>query len=128
MVQKATKGINVSVKTVYNGPVFERQQLFYYFSYYILVENNSGHTIQLLERFWSIYDALKDPVYVQGTGVVGKTPVIKPNENYSYTSNCFLTSTTGAMNGKYKMLHTDTSEYFFVSIPTFQLTTESILN
>ncbi|PQJ21190.1 Co2+/Mg2+ efflux protein ApaG [Tenacibaculum sp. SG-28] len=128
MVQKATKGINISVKTVYKGPVFERQQLFYYFSYYILVENNSDDSIQLLERFWSIHDSLKDTNFVQGIGVVGKTPIIKAKESYSYTSNCFLSSTIGAMNGKYKMLNTDTGEQFFVPIPTFQLATESILN
>lgn len=128
MFQQVTKGIKISVKTVYNGTIYRGHVYHYAFSYFITIKNNSEDTVQLLERFWSIYDSLNQTEYVEGEGVVGQTPVIKPNETYNYRSNCFLVSSIGAMGGEYKMINTQTSEEFFVKIPTFQLTTSPTLN
>ena len=128
MFQQVTKGIKISVKTTYNGVVHRGHVTCYAFSYFISIENRSEHSVQLLERFWSIYDALNYTDYVHGEGVVGQTPIIKPSESYHYKSNCLLLSPIGAMGGKYKMIDTETSEEFHVEIPTFQLTTTPTLN
>ncbi len=128
MFQQVTKGIKISVKTKYNGNVFRGADTFYTFSYFITIENKSESTVQLLERFWVIHDALNNPEYVNGKGVVGQTPVIKPNGVYSYKSNCLLISPIGAMSGKYKMVNTHSFESFSVTIPTFQLVTLPTLN
>lgn len=128
MFQQVTKGIKISVKTVFNGPVHRGYQKYFAFSYYVLIENKSKETVKLLERFWTIFDALNHTEYVEGEGVVGETPTLLPKDTYSYRSNCFLTSSTGAMKGNYKMINTQTKEEFLVTIPTFQLTSTPTLN
>ncbi len=128
MFQQITKGIKISVKTTYNGTVHRGYTQHYAFSYFVTIQNNSKDTVQLLERFWSIFDALNETEFVEGEGVVGQTPVIKPNEEYNYRSNCFLLSPIGSMTGKYKMINIETQKEFLVTIPTFQLTTTPTLN
>ncbi len=128
MFQQVTKNIKISVKAKYNGLVKHNHKDYHAFSYFVSIENNSKETIQLLERFWNIHDSLNQTEHVQGEGVVGQLPVIRPNEEYHYRSNCFLTSTLGSMSGNYKMINTNTLEEFFVTIPTFQLVTGSSLN
>ncbi|WP_299677352.1 Co2+/Mg2+ efflux protein ApaG [uncultured Tenacibaculum sp.] len=128
MFQQITKGIKISVKTAFNGTIYRGYMQHYAFSYFVTIKNNSKETVQLLERFWTIFDALNDTEYVEGEGVVGQMPIIKPNEEYNYRSNCFLLSSVGSMTGKYKMINTETLEEFLVNIPTFQLTTTPTLN
>lgn len=128
MVQQITKGVKISVKTVCNGVVYRGHQQYYSFNYFVTIENKSKDTVQLTERFWNIYDALNKPDFVQGDGVVGQTPVLEPNDEYSYKSSCLLLSTIGSMNGHYKMVNINTAEEFLVVIPTFQLTTVPTLN
>ncbi|TDQ28392.1 Co2+/Mg2+ efflux protein ApaG [Tenacibaculum caenipelagi] len=128
MFQQVTKGIKISVKTTFNGTVHRDYEQYYSFSYYISIENKSKDAVKLLERYWVIFDALNNTEYVEGEGVVGETPTIKPNDTYNYKSNCFLLSSTGAMGGHYKMINLETSKEFLVTIPTFQLTTTPTLN
>jgi len=128
MFQQVTKNIKISVKTSYNGMVPHSQLNYHAFSYFITIENISKETVQLLERYWNIYDSLRDTEFVEGEGVIGQTPIFQPNDKYSYTSNCFLISTIGSMGGSYKMINLTTTEEFLVSIPTFQLTTPPCLN
>lgn len=128
MFQQTTEKIKISVTTAYKGVMHERNGTYHAFSYFITIKNNSKETIQLTERYWNIYDSLKDPEFVEGKGVVGQSPVLLPNDEYNYTSNCFLESTAGAMNGHYKMINIKTKEEFLATIPTFQLTTTPILN
>lgn len=128
MVQQITKGIKISVKTVFNGAVKRGSHKYNAFSYFITIENTSSETVQLIERFWNIYDTLNPIEYVHGEGVVGQMPVLAPNEVYSYQSNCFLEASIGAMKGRYKMINGSTGQEFYVKIPTFQLTTIPTLN
>ncbi|CAL2082955.1 Co2+/Mg2+ efflux protein ApaG [Tenacibaculum sp. 190524A02b] len=128
MFQQITKGIKVSVRTRYNGITHRGYVRYYAFSYFITIENKSENTVQLLERYWEIFDALNNIERVSGEGVVGQTPIIKPNDIYNYQSNCLLLSPIGAMGGKYKMINLTSSKKFFATIPTFQLTTISTKN
>jgi ApaG protein len=123
MVEKITKGIKIIVETKYNGTSYRNNRLYYVFAYFITIENNSEQIIQLTNRFWQIFDSLNKTEIVEGEGVVGQTPILKPNETYSYSSGCFLESNTGAMKGFYTMHNTETFEQFKVTIPTFQLST-----
>jgi len=60
MVQQITNGIEISVKTKFNGSIVRNQNTFNAFSYFITIENESDDIVQLLERFWEISDALND--------------------------------------------------------------------
>jgi ApaG protein len=128
MVQQITKGIKISVKTEYNGSNYRNNTLYYAFAYFITIENKSPQTVKLTDRFWKIFDSLNYIEVVNGEGVVGQTPILKPNDNYKYSSGCFLKSNSGAMKGFYTMINLDTYEQFKVIVPTFQLTTQLLSN
>ncbi|MCL4142501.1 UNVERIFIED_CONTAM: hypothetical protein GTU68_034659 [Idotea baltica] len=128
MVEQITKGIKISVKTKYNGTSYRNNRLYYVFAYFITIENHSLQTVKLTNRFWQIFDSLNKTETVEGEGVVGQTPTLKPNESYSYSSGCFLESNIGAMTGFYTMENLKTLEVFRVRIPTFQLSTTILSN
>tara|TARA_R110002049_G_scaffold2960_4_gene23857 strand:- start:7449 stop:7835 length:387 start_codon:yes stop_codon:yes gene_type:complete len=128
MIEQITKGIKISVETTYNGTSLRNDTLYYVFSYTISIENRSLETVKLTDRFWTIFDSLNDTEIVSGEGVVGQTPILEPNDNYTYKSGCFLESNMGAMKGFYTMINLESYEQFKVYIPTFQLTTPVLLN
>ena len=128
MIQQITNGIKIAVKTTFNGAVYRNDFLYHTFSYYISIENKTNENVQLLERFWEISDALNDTEFVEGEGVVGQTPILQPQEIYTYKSHCFLIGTSGAMKGYFTMINKTTSQVFKVTIPSFQLTATAVLN
>ncbi len=128
MVQQVTNGIKISVSTNFEGTSYRNYKLYYAFSYQVTIENLSNETVQLLARHWKIYDSLNKTEIVEGSGVIGKKPILKPSEKYTYSSNCFLTSPIGAMKGYYNMVTFSTTKTFKVHIPTFQLMVSNIHN
>ena len=128
MVQQITKGIKISVKAKYDGTLYRNYRLYQTFSYYVTIENKSLDTVQLTDRFWKIFDSLNTTEIVEGEGVVGQTPILDPQDTYTYRSGCFLLSHIGCMSGYFTMLNTETQENFRVTIPTFQLSTPVLLN
>ena len=128
MVQQITKGIKISVKTKYDGTLYRNHHLYHNFSYYITIENESLETVQLTDRFWKILDSLNRIEIVEGEGVVGQTPILEPQDTYTYKSGCFLLSNIGAMSGFFIMVNLETQQNFEVTIPTFQLSTPISLN
>lgn len=128
MVQQVTNGIKITVTSNFEGTSYRNFRLYFAFSYEVTIENQSNDTVQLLERQWTIFDSLNHNEVVEGSGVIGKKPVLKPSEKYTYRSNCFLTSPIGAMKGFYNMVNFSNSSAFKVYIPTFQLMVSSIHN
>lgn len=128
MLQQITKGIKISVETIYKKREFRNNRIYYIFNYFVIIENNSSTPVILSERMWKIFDSLNKSKTVIGKGVIGNTPLIKPNQSYSYSSGCILESNFGAMFGHYKMINTITNEIFNVNIPKFQLTTPELSN
>lgn len=98
------------------------------FGYLITIENQSKDSVQLTSRFWRIKDALNKTEIVQGEGVIGKKPVLKPGESHTYSSGCLLTSPFGAMRGYYNMINFTSSKKFKVTIPSFKLSAPFALN
>ena len=123
MVQQVTKGIKISITSNFEGNRFQSSKVYYAFTYSITIENQSSDTVQLLSRRWNIFDSLND-----FEGVVGKKPILKPKQSYTYSSHCFLLSPIGSMNGYYTMINFSTSEKFRVNIPTFQLMLPATFN
>lgn len=121
MVQQVTNGIKISVISNFEGTTYRNYKLYFGFSYQVSIENQSNDTVQLLERHWKIFDSLNNIEIVEGSGVIGQKPVLKPSQVHTYKSNCFLTSSIGAMKGYYKMINFTSSKTFKVFIPTFQL-------
>lgn len=119
MIQQVTHNIKVSVQTQFKGLYFRRGQQYHNFSYTISIENLSEKTVQLISRYWVIKDALNKTEIVQGRGVIGLQPILKPGELHTYSSGCLLVAPIGSMEGYYVM-QTDEKK-LEVSIPKFKL-------
>jgi ApaG protein len=128
MTTLVTKGIKISVETSFEGTFFKNYKMHFAFGYRIKIENQSKDAVQLTSRHWSIMDALNDLETVDGEGVIGKKPVIKPGESHTYSSGFLLTSPIGAMKGYYEMVNFSNTKKFKVDIPTFKLSAPFALN
>ena len=128
MVSQITKGIKISVLTSFEGTYFKNYKIHFAFSYQVSIENQSKDSVQLTSRHWEIYDALNQLEVVDGEGVVGKKPVIKPGEIYTYSSGCLLNSPIGAMKGYFNMINFTSTKSFKVIIPTFKLSAPFAIN
>lgn len=93
-------------------------------SYEISITNESKEVIQLLNRFWRITDMTGKIEQVNGIGVVGLQPIIKPGKLFTYTSYCQLLTPQGTMEGYYEMQNLD-EEHFMIEIPKFILSAPS---
>jgi ApaG protein len=128
MVSQITRGIKISVLTSFEGTYFKNYKIHFAFTYQITIENQSKDSVQLHSRHWEIYDALNDLDTVDGEGVIGKKPVIKPGEAFSYSSGCLLSSPIGAMKGYFSMVNFTSTKTFKVLIPTFKLSAPFAIN
>lgn len=128
MVSQITRGIKISVLTTFEGTYFKNHKIHFAFSYEISIENHSKDSVQLTSRHWEIFDSLHDLETVDGEGVIGKKPVLKPGETHTYSSGCLLASPFGAMRGHFNMINFTSTRNFKVIVPTFKLSAPFALN
>jgi len=95
---------------------------YFFWAYTIMLTNLGAETVQLKTRHWRITDAQGRLQEVRGAGVVGEEPVLKPGENFEYTSGVPLPTPSGFMTGTYGMV-TPAGEKFDIEIPAFSLDT-----
>jgi len=123
-----TKGVKISVNTIFDSKNSYPDQDHFIFHYEITIENQNDFTVQLLRRHWLITDSSGERREVEGKGVVGHQPVLKPHGKYVYQSSCNLTTDFGTMRGKYLMIHHEDKAKFEVQIPQFELIVPQKLN
>ncbi|MEM7185851.1 MAG: Co2+/Mg2+ efflux protein ApaG [Bacteroidota bacterium] len=126
MVQRVTKGIKVSVETQFEGAFYRDHKKQYAFSYQVVIENLSDTEVQLTSRYWLIKDALNNTEVVEGPGVIGQQPIIRPGQKHEYNSGCILIAPYGSMQGYYRMKSGD--EEIKVMIPLFKLNAPFAMN
>lgn len=90
------------------------------FAYTITITNAGSVPAKLLTRHWVITDANGKVEEVNGDGVVGEHPYLKPGESFSYTSGAMLETPVGVMQGKY-IMRSDDGDQFSALIPRFTL-------
>ena len=90
----------------------------YVFVYHITIENVGTETAQLFWRHWLIHDPVAGDHEVEGAGVVGRSPVLRPGDSHRYNSFCILRGPTGHMEGFYHFRRRDGS-VFRAPIPRF---------
>jgi ApaG protein len=93
---------------------------YFFWAYTITLTNFGRETVQLKTRHWRITDAHGRLQEVRGAGVVGQEPVLKPGEDFEYTSGVPLPTPSGFMTGSYGMV-TETGMPFDIDIPAFSL-------
>ena len=72
----------------------------YAFAYAVTIVNVGNVPAQLISRHWHITDANNRIVEVKGLGVVGHQPLLKPGEQFEYTSGSQLKTPAGTMRGQ----------------------------
>ena len=117
-IEKNKITIDVSVNFIETQILAEK--IYYIFVYNITIINNGSVPAKLLSRYWLITDSENKIQEVNGTGVIGIQPYIKPKESFSYSSSAAINTPVGTMQGSYTMLSDDGDE-FIALIPRFTL-------
>lgn len=118
--ETTTKGIRVSVRPSFSLSHSEPAEGRFVFTYLVELENQGDEPATLLFRHWHIHDAQGEDSEVDGEGVVGEQPTLKPGNSHEYESFCVLHSPAGFMEGYYTFVGPDGQE-FEVTIPRFDL-------
>jgi len=96
----------------------ERRQ--YAFAYTLTIRNTGQVPAQLIARHWIITDSDNRVQEVKGLGVVGHQPLLKPGEQFEYTSWAVIETPVGTMRGAYFCVAED-GERFEAPVPEFAL-------
>ena len=120
MYSAITRAIRVSVEPVFLDEQSSPSDDHYVWAYQVKIENDGEETVQLVNRHWRITDAQGRMQEVQGEGVVGEQPTLKPGQTFEYTSGTPLGTPSGIMMGSYEM-ETTAGERFDIDIPAFSL-------
>ena len=127
MSKQTQEKIDVEVDTLYIESESSPDEDRYVFAYTVTIRNEGEVPAQLLTRHWIITDANGKVQEVQGEGVVGEQPYLKPGEGFQYTSGTMLETSMGTMGGSYHMV-TDDGRHFTAPIPEFLLSTPRTLH
>lgn len=128
MSETVTRGIRVRVQPRYVPEQSDPDVGQYLFAYHITIRNEGGDTVQLLSRHWVITDGEGHVNEVRGPGVVGYQPLLRPGEEFQYTSGCPLKTPVGTMHGEFTMQVQDREERFDARIAPFTLAMPRALN
>jgi ApaG protein len=125
--KESTYNTQVKVQTNYLADQSQPDAGRYVFSYTVTIENHGDIPAKLLTRHWYITDADGNVEEVEGEGVVGEQPYLKPGDGFRYTSGTVLETPVGSMYGSYHMLADDGTE-FDTEIPAFTLSVPHTLH
>jgi len=120
MYRELTQGIEVEVNPEYLPDESSPEESKFVFAYHIKITNQGESDVQLMSRHWIITDGHGEVHEVEGPGVVGQQPTLKPGESHQYSSFCPLPTPTGNMRGTFQMVNTQGAQ-FNVRIPLFFL-------
>ncbi len=119
--------ISVSVLTQYLPEQSDEVNDRYVFAYTITISNTGSVPAQLISRHWIIKDANNLVQEVRGVGVVGEQPLLRPQQEFKYTSGTSITTPVGTMGGTYQMVAED-GHRFDAQIPEFTLSVPRVLH
>lgn len=115
-----TEGVIIRVKPSFLEEESSPSENRYFWAYHVEIENRGSHTLQLMTRHWHITDREGRVQEVNGSGVVGQNPVLRPGAKFEYTSGCPLAAPSGMMQGTYS-LEDETGAKVEARIPLFAL-------
>lgn len=90
------------------------------YAYTVKIVNTGQVTAQLVARQWLITNGNGQTEEVRGLAVVGHQPVLKPGEEFEYTSWVRLETPMGTMRGTFYCM-TEDAHAFEAPIPEFML-------
>ena len=92
----------------------------YVFAYTITITNTGTIPAQLISRTWNVNDADGLHEKIRGLGVVGHQPLLKPGEEFEYTSWTRIDTPQGQMEGTFFCM-TEDAHPFDAPVPAFAL-------
>jgi ApaG protein len=119
--------IRIQVVTDYVDDQSEPDSERYVFAYTITITNEGDVAAKLISRHWVITDANGKVQEVNGDGVVGEQPDLKPGEEFRYSSGAVLETPVGAMQGLYRM-QAENGVDFDAPIAAFTLAVPGLLH
>ena len=119
--------ITVTTRTVFIPDQSDEGAERFVFAYTINIANHGQIPVQLISRRWVIIDANQRVQEVRGLGVVGAQPLLRPGEQFEYTSGTAIATPVGSMRGSYQMVAEDGSP-FEAEIPEFILAVPRVLH
>ena len=119
--------IHIAVQTAFIPEQSDPEAERFAFAYTITIRNDGNIPAKLMTRHWIITHGNGKVEEVQGDGVVGEQPYLRPGESFEYTSGTILDTPFGDMNGTYHMLADDGVE-FEADIPQFALSLPNTLH
>ena len=128
MSDTITRGIRIEVESEYLDAKSSPAENQFLFAYHVRITNQGAEPTQLLSRLWIITDAEGRVERVEGPGVVGETPLLRPGESFGYTSFCPLATAVGTMEGHYVMEVAFSAERFDAEIGRFTLAVPGAVN
>ena len=128
MSDTTTRGVRILVRPRFIPEQSDPDNGQWLFAYHITIRNTGEETVQLVSRHWVITNGEGHIEEVRGPGVVGYQPVLKPGEEFEYTSGCPLTTPVGTMHGEFNMVVPDSGEKFDARIEPFRLAVPKALN
>ena len=126
MASAVTEGIRVTVESRYLEERSEPEDGSYAFAYRVAIRNDGSAPVQLRRRHWIITDGNGQVREIEGPGVVGEEPVLKPGDVHEYVSGAILPTPVGTMHGSYEM-HERSGRIFRADIPVFALQCPGVL-
>ena len=99
----------------------------YAFAYTVTIRNTGKVTGQLIARHWVITDGHEHIEEVRGLAVVGHQPLLKPGEEFEYSSWTRIGTPHGTMRGTFFCM-TEDAHPFEATVPEFGLALASSLH
>lgn len=127
MSRTTTRGVTISIRPEFVPERSDQSGSVYFFAYHVRIQNRGDEPVQLLARHWIITDGSGKTDEVQGTGVVGEQPRLRPGEQFEYTSACPLSTAVGTMHGRFRMT-TDGGEEFDANVAPFTLAVPGVMH
>ena len=90
------------------------------FVYFISIHNGSDRTVTIQRRKWVVTNSRNEVTAIEGDGVVGEFPVLKPGEKFSYNSRHILDTPRAIAEGSYMGVD-EQGVRVVVRIPTFEM-------
>jgi ApaG protein len=123
-----TRGVRIIVRPRFVSEQSDPAAGQWLFAYHITIQNQGTQPVQLISRHWVITNGEGEVEEVRGAGVVGHQPVLKPGEEFQYTSGCPLSTPVGTMHGEFNMVVPESGEKFEAKILPFRLAVPKLLN
>lgn len=99
----------------------------YGYAYTVTIRNTGDIAAQLVARHWRIVDSQGREQEVRGLAVVGHQPLLKPGEQFEYTSWAQIETPQGTMQGSYFCI-TEDAHWFESPVPEFALADAAALH